>query len=83
MTGLVRTVLVVGAETLSRITDLEDRNTAVLFGDGAGAAVLRRASGNSSEFLAGRLAGSKSKKKTAGSTDPFCGAAGASCRSRA
>lgn len=35
------TILVVGADTLSRITDWEDRNTAVLFGDGAGAVVLR------------------------------------------
>jgi 3-oxoacyl-[acyl-carrier-protein] synthase-3 len=33
-------VLVIGAETLSRITDWTDRNTAVLFGDGAGALVL-------------------------------------------
>lgn len=33
-------ILVVGAEVLSRITDYEDRNTCVLFGDGAGAAVL-------------------------------------------
>ena len=33
-------VLVVGAETLSRIIDPEDRTTTVLFGDGAGAAVL-------------------------------------------
>ncbi len=33
-------VLVVGVETLSRITDYEDRTTCVLFGDGAGAAVL-------------------------------------------
>ena len=33
-------VLIVGSETLSRITDPEDRTTAVLFGDGAGAAVL-------------------------------------------
>ena len=33
-------VLLVGSETLSRITDPEDRTTAVLFGDGAGAAVL-------------------------------------------
>lgn len=40
-TGLVKTVLVVAAETLSRITDWEDRNTAVLFGDAAGAAVLQ------------------------------------------
>ena len=56
ITGLHKTVLVVGAETLSRITDLEDRNTAVLFGDGAGAAVVRRSRSTSSEFLAGRLA---------------------------
>jgi len=33
--------LVIGAETLSRITDWSDRNTCVLFGDGAGAVVLR------------------------------------------
>jgi 3-oxoacyl-[acyl-carrier-protein] synthase-3 len=33
-------ILVIGAETLSRITDWTDRNTAVLFGDGAGALVL-------------------------------------------
>lgn len=35
------TVLVIGAETLSRITNWEDRGTAVLFGDGAGAVVLQ------------------------------------------
>lgn len=39
-TGMYRHVLVVGAECLSRITDYEDRNTAILFGDGAGAVVL-------------------------------------------
>jgi 3-oxoacyl-[acyl-carrier-protein] synthase-3 len=39
--GAVQTVLVIGAETLSRITDWADRNTCVLFGDGAGAVVLR------------------------------------------
>ncbi|MBD3859781.1 ketoacyl-ACP synthase III [Bacillus sp. 28A-2] len=38
--GTFKHVLVVGVEKLSRITDWEDRNTAVLFGDGAGAAVL-------------------------------------------
>lgn len=37
-------VLVVGVEKLSKITDWEDRNTAVLFGDGAGAAVLGKVS---------------------------------------
>ncbi|MFD1031199.1 beta-ketoacyl-ACP synthase III [Metaplanococcus flavidus] len=37
-------VLVVGVEKLSKITDWDDRNTAVLFGDGAGAAVLGKVS---------------------------------------
>ena len=41
--GLYNTVLVVGAELLSRILDWTDRNTCVLLGDGAGAAVLRPA----------------------------------------
>lgn len=39
-TGLYKKVLVIGAETLSRIIDWTDRNTCVLFGDGAGAVVL-------------------------------------------
>jgi len=38
--GAYKNALVIGAETLSRVTDWEDRNTCVLFGDGAGAAVL-------------------------------------------
>jgi 3-oxoacyl-[acyl-carrier-protein] synthase-3 len=36
-----QTVLIVGAETLTRITDYTDRSSCILFGDGAGAAVLR------------------------------------------
>ncbi|PJK13843.1 3-oxoacyl-ACP synthase [Lysobacteraceae bacterium NML07-0707] len=40
-TGDVKTALVVGAETLTRMLDWEDRSTAVLFGDGAGAVVLK------------------------------------------
>ncbi len=40
-TGGGDTVLVIGAETLSRITNWEDRATAVLFGDGAGAVILQ------------------------------------------
>jgi len=40
--GQYRHVLVVGAETYSRILDWSDRGTCVLFGDGAGAVVLRR-----------------------------------------
>lgn len=39
-TGMAKKVLVVGAETLSRITNWSDRNTCVLFGDGAGAVIL-------------------------------------------
>jgi len=39
-TGMVKKALVVGAETLSRITNWTDRDTCVLFGDGAGAVVL-------------------------------------------
>jgi 3-oxoacyl-[acyl-carrier-protein] synthase-3 len=44
--GQSEIILVVGAEKLSTITDFQDRSTAILFGDGAGAAVVRRASGN-------------------------------------
>jgi 3-oxoacyl-[acyl-carrier-protein] synthase III len=44
--GQSETVLVVGAEKLSTITDFQDRSTAILFGDGAGAAVVRRTTEN-------------------------------------
>jgi 3-oxoacyl-[acyl-carrier-protein] synthase III len=40
--GQSRNVLVIGAETLSRITDYRDRASCILFGDGAGAVVLQR-----------------------------------------
>src|SRR3954468_13449383 len=40
--GMYKNVLVVGAETLSRIVNYKDRNSCILFGDGAGAVVLRR-----------------------------------------
>ncbi|MEP6688192.1 MAG: beta-ketoacyl-ACP synthase III [Gemmatimonadales bacterium] len=42
--GQSDTVLVVGAEKLSTITDFQDRSTAILFGDGAGASIVRRSS---------------------------------------
>jgi 3-oxoacyl-[acyl-carrier-protein] synthase-3 len=44
--GQSEVVLVIGAEKLSTITDFKDRSTAILFGDGAGAAVVRRVSGD-------------------------------------
>ena len=43
--GHVKKVLLVGSERLSRITDWEDRSTAVLFGDGAGAVVIEAVDG--------------------------------------
>jgi 3-oxoacyl-[acyl-carrier-protein] synthase-3 len=52
--GSGRTALVIGAETFSRILDWEDRATCVLFGDGAGALVLRAEDGDRG-ILATRL----------------------------
>ena len=43
--GQVKTALVIGAERLSKVTDWTDRNTCVLFGDGAGAVVLKATEG--------------------------------------
>ena len=43
--GIYKTILVVGAESMSRLVDWSDRSTSVLFGDGAGAAVLTASEG--------------------------------------
>src|SRR3546814_11455649 len=43
--GMARRVLVIGAETFSRILDWKDRTTFVLFGDGAGALILEAEEG--------------------------------------
>jgi len=51
--GLYKNVLVVGSEVLSSITDWEDRSTCILFGDGAGAAVLTES--KSAGFLSAYL----------------------------
>lgn len=40
-TGMARTVLLIGADSMSRLVDWKDRSTCILFGDGAGAAILR------------------------------------------
>ncbi|MDA1238717.1 MAG: ketoacyl-ACP synthase III [Proteobacteria bacterium] len=50
------TVLVIGAETFSRIMDWEDRSTSVLFGDGAGAVILTSREGSGSNKDTGILA---------------------------
>ncbi len=51
--GQVRTAVVIGAETYSRILDWTDRGTCVLFGDGAGALVLRAANGGAAPAAVG------------------------------
>ena len=45
--GMAENVLVIGAETLSRFTDWSDRGSCILFGDGAGAALLQKSNGDS------------------------------------
>ncbi len=46
-TGVFKRILLIGAEELSRLVNYEDRNTAVLFGDGAGAVVLEASAADS------------------------------------
>ncbi len=56
VSGQAKRVLVIGAETFSRIMDWEDRGTCVLFGDGAGALVLEAAVGDGTTADRGILA---------------------------
>jgi 3-oxoacyl-[acyl-carrier-protein] synthase-3 len=51
--GVYRRIMLIGAETLSKILDKNDRSTAILFGDGAGAVILERSDDDS--FLASEL----------------------------
>ncbi|MGB6712424.1 MAG: beta-ketoacyl-ACP synthase III [Candidatus Cybelea sp.] len=51
--GVYRRIMLIGAETLSKILDKEDRSTAILFGDGAGAVILEQSEDDS--FLAATL----------------------------
>jgi 3-oxoacyl-[acyl-carrier-protein] synthase III len=57
--GVYRRVMLIGAETLSKILNKDDRSTAILFGDGAGAVILERSEENS--FLAAQLGADASK----------------------
>ena len=58
--GMYENVLVIGSETLSKVLDWENRSSCVLFGDGAGAVVLSKAS-EGSKILASRLEADGSK----------------------
>lgn len=51
--GIYKTALIIGAETLSKVTDWNDRSTCVLFGDGAGAAVLKAGESGVIDMLMG------------------------------
>lgn len=57
--GVYRRVMLIGAETLSKILDREDRATAILFGDGAGAVILEASEENS--FLSSELGSDASR----------------------
>ncbi len=56
LSGQAKRVLVIGAETFSRILDFDDRGTCVLFGDGAGAVVLEATTGSGATGDRGILA---------------------------
>ncbi|MET3196676.1 ketoacyl-ACP synthase III [Bacillus sp. OAE603] len=60
--GLNKKILVVGAETLSKITDYEDRTTCILFGDGAGAVLVEYDEENPS-FLSSHIGSEGDKGK--------------------
>lgn len=53
--GIWNNVLVIGAEVLSKVINWEDRNTCILFGDGAGAVILARAEDTSAKLISTRL----------------------------
>ena len=61
--GIYRTVLVIGAESLSTMVDWTDRGTCILFGDGAGAVLLRAEEG-SPVYMAAHSDGVKGKALT-------------------
>jgi 3-oxoacyl-[acyl-carrier-protein] synthase III len=65
-TGMYKTAMVIGADTHSRYTNWYDRNTCILFGDGAGAAILKAEPGVEDNILANdlHLDGSKGMELT-------------------
>jgi 3-oxoacyl-[acyl-carrier-protein] synthase-3 len=72
--GIYRRIMLIGAETLSKILNKEDRSTAILFGDGAGAVILERSEENS--FLSSELGSDATKPEllyvaASGSREPI------------
>lgn len=65
ISGKYDNVLVIGAETLSKITDYKDRKSCILFGDGAGAAIIKRGDSNGSRGIIYSTSGSDGSGWTA------------------
>jgi 3-oxoacyl-[acyl-carrier-protein] synthase-3 len=61
--GMARRALILGAETLTSITDMEDRGTAILFGDAAAAAILQPSDDPNKGILAARLGADGARAK--------------------
>ena len=61
--GMAKNVLMVASESLTRITDMEDRATAVLFGDGAGAVVVRPSEDPNKGIIAAKLGADGARAK--------------------
>ena len=59
--GVYERIMLIGAETLSKILDKEDRSTAILFGDGAGAVILERSAQERDSFLGSELSANGSR----------------------
>src|SRR3954468_22740609 len=74
--GQYKTVMVIGAETLSRIIDYTDRASCILFGDGAGAAILQRSNDPRKGLVYASLHadgnGAEAMKCMPGSRHPVC-----------
>jgi len=76
-TGYYNNILVIGVEILTKITNWKDRGTCVLFGDGAGAAILTRATKSDSSFIIDTYLGANGKvaelliRKGGGSRNPI------------
>lgn len=72
--GRLKTALVIGAEVLSKIVNWEDRSTSVLFGDGAGAAVIKESAIEGLSYINSKSEGEKWEALTCGSValeNPF------------
>lgn len=77
MSGMYQTVLLIGSESLSKYVDWKDRSTCILFGDGAGAAVIRKGEGKNylpvtcSDGTGGSVLSLKSRRNEGSHADTY------------